>query len=202
MKGSDNGPVITTTCNRLDFSKVYNYSGIVASGYLPVGRGNSALTFTFYGQKDVKSESQLRNYPTILWLNGGPGSSSQLGNLQEIGPLRLEKTATNVTLNPYTWANKYNLLFIDQPVGTGLSYADSDSAFVKNLKGIFLKIQMQLTTSTGPYMNCTMARAVSVSSTFPFPLLILSSFLDKAMLASTHQSLPRQSSKRSSREDS
>ena len=29
---SDNGPNITTTCNVLDFSKTYNYTGIVASG--------------------------------------------------------------------------------------------------------------------------------------------------------------------------
>jgi carboxypeptidase C (cathepsin A) len=26
--------------------------------------------------------------------------------------------------NNFTWANNYNLLFVDQPVGTGLSYAD------------------------------------------------------------------------------
>lgn len=81
-RSSGNGPVITTSCNRIDLSKVYNYSGIVASGYLTVGKGESALAFLFYGQKDVRSESQLRNYPTVLWLNGGPGSSSQIGNLQ------------------------------------------------------------------------------------------------------------------------
>lgn len=41
--------------------------------------------------------------------------------------------------NNYTWANKYNLLFVDQPVGTGLSYADTTSGnpnpFVKSMNG-------------------------------------------------------------------
>ncbi len=61
IKSGDSAPVVETSCNVLDFSKTYNYSGIVASGYLRVNN---------------------RNYPTILWLNGGPGSSSQIGNLQ------------------------------------------------------------------------------------------------------------------------
>jgi hypothetical protein len=34
LKTGDGGPVLTTSCNRLDLSKVYNYSGIAASGYL------------------------------------------------------------------------------------------------------------------------------------------------------------------------
>jgi carboxypeptidase C (cathepsin A) len=141
LRSSDNGPVITTSCNRLDFSKTYNYSGIVASGYLTVGKGNSALAYTFYGQKDVRTESQLRNYPTILWLNGGPGSSSQTGNLQEIGPLQLiRQFDVIIRQNNYTWANNYNLLFVDQPVGTGLSYADTSASnpFAKSMDGTAL----------------------------------------------------------------
>ena len=109
----------------------------MASGYLTVGKGNSALGFTFYGQKDAKSVSQLKNYPTILWLNGGPGSSSQIGNLQELGPLQLTRDGDlKILYNNYTWATKYNLLFVDQPVGTGLSYADTTSGqkpFVKSM---------------------------------------------------------------------
>lgn len=78
--------------------------------------------------------SQIKNYPTVIWLNGGPGSSSQLGNFQELGPLRLVRQYDAV-LNNYTWANNFNLLFIDQPIGTGLSYADTSNGanpFVKN----------------------------------------------------------------------
>lgn len=144
-------PVIQTSCNRLDFSKTYDYQGIVASGYLTIGKGSSALAYTFYGQKNVQSESDLRNYPTILWLNGGPGLSSQIGNLQEIGPLLLIRDFdTKIVKNNYTWANKYNLLFIDQPVGTGLSYADSSfpNVFAKNMDCTYIVIQRLLQTST------------------------------------------------------
>lgn len=70
---------ITTSCNPVNLA-LYNYSGIVRSGYLTVNKGNSALGFIFYGRADIYDTKQLNNYPTIIWLNGGPGSSSQLGN--------------------------------------------------------------------------------------------------------------------------
>ncbi len=72
---------ITTQCTKVDLSGEYNYSGIVRSGYLSVGYGGSALAFLFYGKSDIKDQSQLKNIPTIIWLNGGPGHSSQIGNL-------------------------------------------------------------------------------------------------------------------------
>lgn len=71
----------------------------------------------------------MKLYPTIIWLNGGPGSSSQLGNLMELGPFWVTRpTTSNATYdiirNNFTWVKDYNVLFVDQPVGTGLSYAD------------------------------------------------------------------------------
>jgi len=136
------GPTITTSCNMLDLSQKYNYSGLAASGYLTVGKNNSALAFLFYGKKGVTNKAELKNYPTILWLNGGPGSSSQMGNLQELGPLRLRRNfEVIVEANNYTWVNNFNVLFVDQPVGTGLSYADTTNGaqpFAKSLAGTHL----------------------------------------------------------------
>ena len=92
-------PDISTSCNLLNFSGIYNYSGIVASGYLSVGaKGKSALAYTFYGRKDV-TQAQLKNYPTVLWLNGGPGGSSQKGNLQGLGPLSLARKIINASIS-------------------------------------------------------------------------------------------------------
>lgn len=60
---------------------------MVKSGYLNVGpkKGNSALAFTFYGKQGA-SVSDIKKVPTLIWLNGGPGSSSQIGNFMELGP--------------------------------------------------------------------------------------------------------------------
>lgn len=64
-------------------------------------------------------------YPLIIWLQGGPGASSTgFGNFEEIGPLD-----SNRNVRKDTWAQHANLLFIDNPVGTGFSYVTSDDAY-------------------------------------------------------------------------
>lgn len=44
----------------------------------------------------------------------------------EIGPYRM-KDDSHLTYNDGAWDEFANLLFIDNPVGTGFSYVDSDS---------------------------------------------------------------------------
>ncbi|XP_062195851.1 serine carboxypeptidase-like 51 isoform X2 [Phragmites australis] len=59
-------------------------------------------------------------WPTVLWLQGGPGASGVgYGNFMEIGPLDgdLKPRAT-------TWLAKADLLFVDNPVGTGFSFVE------------------------------------------------------------------------------
>eukprot|EP00178_Gracilaria_changii_P007598 TRINITY_DN23937_c0_g1_i1.p1 TRINITY_DN23937_c0_g1~~TRINITY_DN23937_c0_g1_i1.p1 ORF type:complete len:135 (-),score=12.88 TRINITY_DN23937_c0_g1_i1:210-614(-) len=82
---------LDTTCNEINLTNTapYNYNGTVMTGYMKVGKGNSALGFIFYGKENVAS-SQLNNVPVVIWLNGGPGSSSQLGNYMELGPYKIQ----------------------------------------------------------------------------------------------------------------
>lgn len=62
-----------------------------------------------------------------MWINGGPGCSSAMGLLLELGPCSIDmnNVSSNGTVwNPYSWNSEANIFFLDQPVGVGFSYAD------------------------------------------------------------------------------
>jgi cathepsin A (carboxypeptidase C) len=61
-----------------------------------------------------------------LWLTGGPGCASEVALFYENGPYQFPKDLSKVgplTQNPNSWNNISNLLYVDQPVGTGFSKA-------------------------------------------------------------------------------
>ncbi|KAF5360521.1 hypothetical protein D9756_004504 [Leucocoprinus leucothites] len=91
------------------------------SGYGDVS-ATTSLWFWFF-----ESRSNPDTAPLALWFNGGPGSSSMLGLLQELGPCRITNDSSSVTLNPFSWNNEANVLFIDQPVGVGFSHGDTST---------------------------------------------------------------------------
>ncbi|XP_059473320.1 retinoid-inducible serine carboxypeptidase-like [Neocloeon triangulifer] len=86
-------------------------------GYIDVRTG----AHMFYWLYTSTAAPDPTTLPIILWLQGGPGgSSTAYGNFEEMGPL-------DVNLQPRnsSWVHHANLVFIDNPVGAGYSYADN-----------------------------------------------------------------------------
>ncbi|XP_071913645.1 serine carboxypeptidase-like 2 isoform X3 [Coffea arabica] len=74
------------------------------TGYIGVGESEDVQLFYAF----IKSESNPRSDPLILWLDGGPGCSSFIALFFGTGPvtfepLSLEGTLPKLVLNPYTW---------------------------------------------------------------------------------------------------
>ncbi|KAI0431717.1 Alpha/Beta hydrolase protein [Xylaria sp. FL1042] len=82
---------------------------------------NGNMFFWHFQNKHIADRQR-----TIVWLNGGPGCSSEDGAMMEIGPYRLKDVDT-LEHNNGSWHEFANLLFVDNPVGTGFSYVDTNS---------------------------------------------------------------------------
>ena len=89
-------------------------------GTLPDMR--SDMWFWFFESRNSPSTA-----PLALWLNGGPGCSSMIGLFQENGPCHFVNGASTPSLNPYSFNEYANMLYVDQPIGTGFSYGTDDA---------------------------------------------------------------------------
>ncbi|EIM84650.1 alpha/beta-hydrolase [Stereum hirsutum FP-91666 SS1] len=86
------------------------------SGYVDVGV-NMSMWFWFF-----EARENPETVPFTLWLNGGPGCSSMIGLFQENGPCHILEDGQTTELNPFSWNNISNMIYIDQPIGTGFSF--------------------------------------------------------------------------------
>ncbi|KAJ8653661.1 hypothetical protein O0I10_010699 [Lichtheimia ornata] len=86
------------------------------SGYLDI-ESDKHFFFWFFESRNNPQED-----PLVLWLNGGPGCSSMLGLLTELGPCRVNEDGSGTTLNEYSWNNNASVIFLDQPLNVGYSY--------------------------------------------------------------------------------
>ncbi|RAH74304.1 putative serine carboxypeptidase [Aspergillus aculeatinus CBS 121060] len=122
-------PFLPPSLSRLDVSQfeVHSLPGVPSSalptswaGRIPVPEaepGNS-LFFWLFQAEDPAHDDNL-----IIWFNGGPGCSSLIGLLSGNGPFAFVGNSTQLERNPHSWTQLGHVLYIDQPVGTGLSTA-------------------------------------------------------------------------------
>ena len=96
-------------------------------------RENAFMFWWLYGAS-TSDPSERVDKPLIMWLQGGPGGSSTgFGNFEELGPLTVELKPRNTT-----WLQAANVLFVDNPVGSGYSYVTDKDAFTTNVTGKLL----------------------------------------------------------------
>lgn len=88
------------------------------AGLLPISAqaNSSELYFWFFPSDNPSADDEI-----LIWLNGGPGCSSLEGFLQENGPFEWQYGTYRPVQNPYTWVNLTNVVWVEQPAGTGFS---------------------------------------------------------------------------------
>ncbi|WZZ72797.1 hypothetical protein YC2023_084167 [Brassica napus] len=93
------------------------------TGYIGIGEEEDIQLFYY-----IKSENNPIEDPLLIWLNGGPGCSSLLGLLfEKVRGLQWKSRFLglyNIFMDTCN-DGKYvaNILFLDQPVGSGFSYS-------------------------------------------------------------------------------
>jgi carboxypeptidase D len=112
------------------------------SGLMPIDLKDPSRSLFFVFQPNVLDPD---DETLTIWLNGGPGCSSLEGFFQENGRIIWREGEEKPSINPYTWTNLTNVLWVEQPVGTGFSQgnitATSQEDTAQDFLGFFKNFQ-------------------------------------------------------------
>ena len=116
--GPDTAPYLVERWPDVDFDTGEFYGGTV-----PIAQSDPNRTLYFiFKPAETGPVDEI-----VIWLNGGPGCSSLYGFTSENGPISWQTdTAASPghRKNPLAWSEISNVLWVDQPVGTGFSQGE------------------------------------------------------------------------------
>ena len=69
--------------------------------------------------------------PVVVWLQGGPGATSLYGLFEENGPFYVKKER-GLKMRTHYWSQLMHVVYIDNPVGTGFSFTDSEDGYSRD----------------------------------------------------------------------
>ncbi|KAK5446508.1 hypothetical protein LTS15_009847 [Exophiala xenobiotica] len=117
----------------VDFDVGESYAGLMP---ISDAKNASELYFWFFPSTNPAAKNEI-----LIWLNGGPGCSSLEGFLQENGPFLWQYGTYKPVQNVWAWTNLTNMVWVEQPVGTGFSQgtptATSESDVAAQFLGFF-----------------------------------------------------------------
>lgn len=85
------------------------------TGFVDIDAHDDIFYWMFQSRQDTYATD-----PLVLWLTGGPGCASEVALFYENGPYAFNEDGS-LKVNPNSWNSISNLLFVDQPIGTGFS---------------------------------------------------------------------------------
>ena len=85
------------------------------TGFIPISKASESFYWLFYADQDPSTK------PILVWLQGQIGVTSLFGALLEFTP---------------EWTEDFNLLFLDAPLGVGLSHTSLESDLVSSSEEI------------------------------------------------------------------
>ncbi|KAG7154151.1 probable serine carboxypeptidase CPVL [Homarus americanus] len=97
------------------------------SGFLTVNKKYDSNLFFWFFPARVRAD----NAPVMVWLQGGPGGSSLFGLFAEHGPFNVDASLHIVPRNT-SWTKNHNVIYIDNPAGTGFSFTRDDAGYARN----------------------------------------------------------------------
>ncbi|PFH46762.1 hypothetical protein AMATHDRAFT_69125 [Amanita thiersii Skay4041] len=116
------------------------------SGYVEVSAA-SRLWFWFF-----EARKNPEDAPLTIWLNGGPGCSSMIGLFTENGPCQVNQDNSTTSINQFSWNNVSNMLYFDQPFGSGFSYG-IDATTTSNEAAAYFWTAFQMLLQSAEFMQ-------------------------------------------------